>query len=150
MHDLPKEFLDQSIKLVPDENELPIRLDEQTNLVSLLEETELAQRRIIQSYERILRLYVSHHHHLSTANNDISKEIERLFDDLLFEKKREKNHEMLLFITQNIRQLLETIESSYQIRFNGSLVYALSTYLFQRRCIDWFQNKNLQQSLTNF
>ena len=45
---------------------------------------------------------------------------------------------MLLFITQNIRQLLETIESSYQIRFNGSLVYALSTYLFQRRCIDWF------------
>ena len=135
MHDLPKEFLDQSIKLVPDENELPIRLDEQTNLVSLLEETELAQRRIIQSYERIL--YVSHHHHLSTANNDISKEIERLFDDLLFEK-REKNHEMLLFITQNIRQLLETIESSYQIRFNGSLVYALSTYLFQRRCIDWF------------
>lgn len=141
LHDLPKEFLDQSIKLAPDENGLPIRLDEQTNLVSLLEETELAQRRIIQSYERILRLYVSHHHHLSTANNDISKEIERLFDDLLFEKKREKNHEMLLFITQNIRQLLETIESSYQIRFNGSLVYALSTYLFQRRCIDWFPEK---------
>lgn len=48
---------------------------------------------------------------------------------------------MLLFITQNIRQLLETIESSYQIRFNGSLVYALSTYLFQRRCIDWFPEK---------
>ncbi|MGC3639766.1 hypothetical protein ACPTHM_14075, partial [Enterococcus faecalis] len=31
LHDLPKEYLDQSIKLAPDENGLPLRLDEQTN-----------------------------------------------------------------------------------------------------------------------
>ncbi len=102
----------------------------------------MRKERIIQSYERILRLYVSHHHHLSTANNDISKEIERLFDDLLFEKEaREKITKCYCLLRKNIRQLLETIESSYQIRFNGSLVYALSTYLFQRRCIDWFPEK---------
>ena len=85
---------------------VPIRLDEQTNLVSLLEETELAQRRIIQSYERILRLYVSHHHHLSTANNDISKEIERLFDDLLFEKKREKSRNAIVYYAKYPNQCI--------------------------------------------
>ena len=96
---------------------MPIRLDEQTNLVSLLEETELAQRRIIQSYERILRLYVSHHHHLSTANNDISKEIERLFDDLLFEKKREK-------ITK-CYCLLRKISVNYWKRLNRLIKFGL-------------------------
>ena len=40
---------------------------------------------------------MSHHHHLSTANNDISKEIERLFDDLLFEKKREKSRNAIVY-----------------------------------------------------
>ena len=58
---------------------------------------------------------------------------------------------MLLFITQNIQiNVLETIESSYQIRFNGSLVYALTPICFNEDALIGFQNKNLQQSLTNF
>ena len=96
LHDLPKEFLDQSIKLVPDENELPIRLDEQTNLVSLLEKQSLRKEELSRVMNESF-VFMSHHHHLSTANNDISKEIERLFDDLLFEKKREKSRNAIVY-----------------------------------------------------
>ena len=65
-------------------------------------------------------------------------------------KRSERKSRNAIVYYAKYPSIIETIESSYQIRFNGSLVYALSTYLFQRRCIDWFPEKNLQQSLTNF
>lgn len=137
IHSMPKELLNPSLALTVNENEAVLRIEDQTTMESLVEEGELEQRKIIQSYERILFHYATHHQKLSEASGAISKEIEGLFDYLLFETNREKSHDMLLFITQNMRQLLETIEASHQIHFNGSLVYTLSTYLFQRRFIEW-------------
>lgn len=137
LHSLPNYVLKENQETTFSESESLLRIDSQSNLEYLLEESEPEQKRIIQRYEKILLTYLNNQSVINASVGLISKEIDYLFDYLLFETKRDQKQEMLLFITQHMRQMLEKIESAYQISFNGSLVYAISHYLFQRRYVEW-------------
>ncbi|MBO0440047.1 sigma 54-interacting transcriptional regulator [Candidatus Enterococcus ikei] len=137
LHSLPNYLLTENQETTFSESESLLKIDGQSSLDYLLEESEPEQKRIIQSYEKILLTYVNNQSEINASVGLISKEIDYLFDYLLFETKRDQKHEMLLFITQHVRQMLEKIELAYQISFNGSLVYAISHYLFQRRYVEW-------------
>jgi sigma-54 dependent transcriptional regulator of gfr operon len=145
LHSLPKELLVEDHEPIFLESEQMLTIDGQASLEHLLEENEPEQKRIIQSYEKILLTYVNYRSDIATSVGLISKEIDYLYDYLLFETKKEKNHEMILFITQHVRQMLEKIEAAYQISFNGSLVYAISQYLFQRRYVEWLPEANVNE-----
>ncbi|EOL42940.1 sigma 54-interacting transcriptional regulator [Enterococcus caccae] len=145
LHSLPNYLLTENHEITFSEAESLLRIDGQSSLEYLLEESEPEQKRIIQSYEKILLTYVNNQSEINASVGLISKEIDYLFDYLLFETKREQQHEMLLFITQHVRQMLEKIESAYQISFNGSLVYAISHYLFQRRYVEWLPEVEMVQ-----
>ncbi|EOH98414.1 sigma-54 dependent DNA-binding response regulator [Enterococcus moraviensis ATCC BAA-383] len=145
LHSLPNYLLAENQDSTLSEAETFLRIDGQNSLDYLLEESEPEQKRIIQSYEKILLTYVNKESDINTSVGLISREIDYLFDYLLFETKREQKHDMLLFITQHVRQMLEKIESAYQISFNGSLVYAVSHYLFQRRYVEWLPEVEMVQ-----
>lgn len=150
LHSLPTYLLTENYESTFSEAESLLRIDGQSSLEYLLEESEPEQKRIIQSYEKILLTYLNNQSDINTSVGLISKEIDYLFDYLLFETKRDQQHEMLLFITQHVRQMLEKIESAYQISFNGSLVYAISHYLFQRRYVEWLPESEMIQLIETF
>ena len=145
LHSLPNDLLTENHETTFSEAESLLTIDGQSSLEYLLEESEPEQKRIIQSYEKILLTYVKNQSEINASVGMISKEIDYLFDYLLFETKRDQKHEMLLFITQHVRQMLEKIETAYQISFNGSLVYAISHYLFQRRYVEWLPEVEMVQ-----
>ncbi len=68
--------------------------------------------------------------------------VDQLFDYLLFETDRQQKHEMLLYLTQYVRETFRQMESAYQIKFNGNSVYAVGYYLFQRGSSRWVSEDN--------
>lgn len=137
LHTLPS-YLLASSKDICDANTVEqIVIDGEKCMDSLIAENEPELKWIIGTYEKILLEYVRNQKRIDSSTPQISKDIEYLFDHLIFDIQKDKQHEMMLFITQHVRQMLENIENSYLISFNGSIVYAISHYLFQRRNVEW-------------
>ncbi|MGX7163771.1 sigma 54-interacting transcriptional regulator [Enterococcus massiliensis] len=137
IHMIPTYLLSSTKEIYESGMLAPIIIDGSKEFETLLEENEPELKWIVQIYEKILLEYVKNDRRLELSAPKLSKEIERLFDHLLFDVQKDGQHNMMLFITQHVRQMLETIENSFQISFNGSIVYAISHYLFQRRDVDW-------------
>lgn len=142
IHDMPPEFLRFADELLEESAEYPIIIDGSKSIDLLIEEHEPELKWIIQCYEKILIEYIAQEKKLRSSVPIFTREIYQLFDHLLYETKKERHQEMLIFITQNVRQMIERIERSFQISFNGSMIYAISQYLFQRRSVAWLPDEN--------
>lgn len=119
-------------------NQEEIVIDEMTSAEQIIEKTTPKQQRIMTVFERILTEFQANKQNLSVCEVQLKQEVDNLFDLLLFETDRQQKHEMLLYLTQYIRDTFKQMETSYQIKFNGNSIYAISYYLFQRGAIKWY------------
>ncbi|MBP2098054.1 sigma-54 dependent transcriptional regulator of gfr operon [Enterococcus rivorum] len=113
-------------------------IDEHTLANQLIEKNKPKHQRINVVFERILMEFLKEKQDLLACENKVKQEVDNLFDLLLFETDRQQKHDMLIYLTQYIRATLKQMESSYQVKFNGNSIYAISYYLFQRGAIEWY------------
>lgn len=137
IHHLSPDFLSQAALNTSAVVEESVQIDESTTVEKLIAQKNPDQQRIIHTYEKLLVEFSAHRSDLTEAEESMKQEVDNLFDFLLFETDREQKQELLLFMTQYIRDTLKQMESSYQITFNGNTVYAISYYLFQRSTVRW-------------
>lgn len=112
-------------------------ITENTTITQLLEKNHPQQQRVIATFDRIITEF-SKQQQLTACEEQLKQEVETLFDFLLFETDRQQKQEMLIYLTQYIRDTFKQMESAYQIKFNGNAVYAISYYLFQRGAGKWY------------
>lgn len=137
IHHLSPEFLSHAVLNTSAVVEESIRIDESTTVENLITHKNPDQQRIIHTYEKLLVEFSAHRLDLTGAEESMKQEVDNLFDFLIFETDREQKQELLLFMTQYVRDTLKQMETSYQITFNGNTVYAISYYLFQRSTVRW-------------
>lgn len=147
IHSLPNSLLSAAMEDYSLDLEDSIIIDAEHDINLIVEKNKWVYQAITLAYEKILHIYVENDDNIDESEKLISLEIEKMFDYLLFENQREEYHEVMFFITKNVRHMLEKIESSFQINFNGNLVYAISNYLYQRRNIDWFVDDILKRAV---
>lgn len=114
-----------------------ITITENSSLERLMEKNQPEQRRILTCFERILVEYKKSGCQIQPCEEKIKQEVIQLFDFLLFETGRQQKQELLVYLTQYVRETLKQMESAYQIKFDGNSVYAISYYLYQRGSIKW-------------
>ncbi|MER2173826.1 MAG: sigma 54-interacting transcriptional regulator [Carnobacterium sp.] len=137
IHHLSPDFLSHAVLNTSAVVEESVRVDESTTVENLIVQKNPDQQRIIQTYEKLLVEFSTHRSDLTGAEESMKQEVDNLFDFLIFETDREQKQELLLFMTQYVRDTLKQMEASYQITFNGNTVYAISYYLFQRSSVRW-------------
>ena len=54
----------------------------------------------------------------------------------------------MIFVTEHVQRMMEQIEHSFQISFNGSMVYTISYYLWLRRNVEWLPDDQDKLLLT--
>ena len=101
-----------------------------------------SQRRVEDSFAKMILEYQKAQGDLSDCHLKLKEIVDQLFDYLLFETDRQQKHEMLLYLTQYVRETFRQMESAYQIKFNGNSVYAVGYYLFQRGSSRWVSEDN--------
>lgn len=114
-----------------------IVINEFTTLDSLITNQSNEQQRITRSYEQFLIKYEKNNYQLDGIEEELKKEVEKLFDFIVFETNKEVQQDLLVFIMQQVRGTLVQMENAYQITFNGNGIYAISYYLFQRNNVYW-------------
>ncbi|WP_407370824.1 sigma 54-interacting transcriptional regulator [Carnobacterium sp.] len=137
IHHLSPDFLSQTVLNTSAVVEESVLIDESTTVENLIIQKNPDQQRIIHTYEKLLVAFSTHRSNLTGAEESMKQEVDNLFNFLIFETDREQKQELLLFMTQYVRDTLKQMETSYQITFNGNTVYAISYYLFQRSSVRW-------------
>lgn len=119
-----------------------IVLTENTTTSQLVERYNPNQKRVVATFEKLINEFQMAECRLENCDNQLKQSVDHLFDYLLFETDRQQKHELLVYLTQYIRETFRQMESAYQIKFNGNSVYALSYYLFQRGSGKWSPEDN--------
>ncbi|KAF1299439.1 transcription antiterminator BglG [Enterococcus sp. JM4C] len=147
IYHLPDTLLDnqqQGLQTVTPEE---ILLTKNTTTNQLVERHNPNEKRSVATFEKLINEFQAANCKLETCEPQLKQTVDQLFDYLLFETDRQQNHELLLYLTQYIRETFRQMESAYQIKFNGNSVYALSYYLFQRGSSKWYPEDNELQEL---
>lgn len=113
-----------------------------SRLDNLMFSNSQSQRRVEDTFAKMILEYQKSHGVLSDCHLKFKELVDQLFDYLLFETDRQQKHEMLLYLTQYVRETFRQMESAYQIKFNGNSVYAVGYYLFQRGSSRWISEDN--------
>lgn len=132
VYHLPEAILNASSASIQSFVQEDVLFDAHTTLEQLTKNNQPQQQRVLTSFERILTEFQQNNEHLENCEEQLKTEVDRLFDFLLFETDRQQKHETLIYLTQYIRDTFKQMEASYQIRFDGNSVYAMSYYLFQQ------------------
>lgn len=138
IYHIAEKLLANSFSEISAINQGEVVIDELTSANQLVEKITPKQQRVITIFERMLTEFQESQQDITVCGEQLKQEVEHLFDLLLFETDRQQKHEMLLYLTQYIRETFKQMESAYQIKFNGNSVYAISYYLFQRGTIKWY------------
>ncbi|TLQ06940.1 PRD domain-containing protein [Marinilactibacillus psychrotolerans] len=138
IHHLPEKLLENITSNVETTISQDILISENMSIEQLLSRSHPKQKRVITTFERIIKEFQKNDCQLIHYEESLKKEVENLFDFLLFETDRYQKHEMLIYLTQYIRETFKQMGTSYQIKFNGNSIYALSYYLFQRGGGKWY------------
>lgn len=137
IYNLPSEVLNSASDDLSVCREEKVVLNNLTTLEPLLMKKSKEQERITRTYERILIRYEKNKHQIIGIEESLKKEVEKLFDFIVFEINKDSQQDLLLFMIQQVRGTLLQMENAYQITFNGNGIYAISYYLFQRNNIHW-------------
>lgn len=137
IYHVPEGILNSKKKALQSATSETIVLTESTDIHQLVDRYHPNQKRVIHTFEKIIMEFQLANESLNACEQKLKQLVERLFDYLLFETDRQQKHEMLLYLTEYIRDTFRQMESSYQVKFNGNSIYALSYYLFQRGSNQW-------------
>lgn len=137
IYQLPEKLLSSTTGKLSSVLQKDMLITGNTTILQLLEKNHPQQQRVITTFERIITEF-SKQQQLASCEEQLKQEVENLFDFLLFETDRQQKQEMLIYLTQYIRDTFKQMESAYQIKFNGNAVYAISYYLFQRGAGKWY------------
>lgn len=137
IYHLPNFILNPSGMGLQTSQQQEILLTENTTLPQIINQHQPNQRRVAETFEKVINAFQQAEQNLEQAEIQLKQIVENLFDYLLFETDRLEKHELLLYLTNTIRESFKQMESAYQIKFNGNSVYALSYYLFQRGSGRW-------------
>lgn len=146
---LPVSVLNKSESEIDLVDQSSIRLTKNTVLSELLVHQQPQQQRIIKSFERIIHIFQESNSKLVNCDLQIKSEVNALFDYLMFATDFKKNYESLTYLTRYVRNILNQMESSYQVHFNGNSLYAISYYIFQRANCKWLSSDNTINNLIN-
>ncbi|AYW46089.1 sigma-54-dependent transcriptional regulator [Tetragenococcus koreensis] len=149
IYHLPETILNASSASIQSFIQKDVLLDEHVTMEQLTRRNQPQQQRVLTSFERMLTEFQQNDEHLENCEDQLKVEVDRLFDFLLFETDRQKKHETLIYLTQYIRDTFKQMEASYQIRFDGNSVYAISYYLFQRGNSRWLPEDQQINQLIN-
>jgi sigma-54 dependent transcriptional regulator of gfr operon len=119
-----------------------VLIHDDSTLDNLMFSNSQSQRRVEDSFAKMILEYQKAQGDLSDCHLKLKEIVDQLFDYLLFETDRQQKHEMLLYLTQYVRETFRQMESAYQIKFNGNSVYAVGYYLFQRGSSRWVSEDN--------
>lgn len=147
IYHLPDAILKTNNKGLQTDTPAEILLTENTTTNQLVERYNPNQKRAIATFEKLINEFQAYGCKLESCESKLKQIVDHLFDYLLFETDRQQNHELLVYLTQYIRETFRQMESAYQIKFNGNSVYALSYYLFQRGSCKWSPEDNDLQEL---
>ncbi|MGM0125549.1 sigma-54 dependent transcriptional regulator, gfr operon transcriptional activator [Enterococcus sp. AZ194] len=142
IYHLPDSILDSKLQGLQTVTPEKILLTENTTTNQLVERHNPNEKRSIATFEKLINEFQQAECQLEKCETQLKQTVDHLFDYLLFETDRQQNHELLVYLTQYIRDTFRQMESAYQIKFNGNSVYALSYYLFQRGSSKWFPEDN--------
>ncbi len=137
IYHLPETILNASSTSVQSSVQEDVLFDEHVTMEQLINKNQPQQQRVLTSFERMFIEFQQNDEHLKNCEEQLKTEVDRLFDFLLFETDRQQKHETLIYLTQYIRDTFKQMEASYQIRFDGNSIYAISYYLFQRGNNRW-------------
>lgn len=137
IYHLPEQRIKGNLHNFQNNTEKDILITGNSTVERLIDSSLPKQQRLITTFENLLTTFQKNDRHLAYCKEELKKEVENLFDFLLFKTDRQQKHELLLYMTQYIRETLRQIESAHQIKFNGNSVYAISYYLFQRGARSW-------------
>lgn len=132
LYDLPSELLTGRAGLESSVGQEEVTINAATTMSELIDKSQAEQKRTLEAFAKIVTSFEQNQLQLASCHDILKQEVDHLFDFLLFETNRQENHELLMYMTQYIRETLKQMESAYQIRFDGNSVYAISYYLFQR------------------
>ena len=119
-----------------------VLIHDDSTLDNLMFSNSQSQRRVEDSFAKMILEYQKAQGDLSDCHLKLKEIVDQLFDYLLFETDRQQKHEMLLYLTQYVRETFRQMESAYQIKFNGNSEYAVGYYLFQRGSSRWVSEDN--------
>lgn len=142
IHHLPEALL--SMKPQSLQTSLPeeVLILSDSRLDRLMLSNTQSQKRVEDTFAKMILAYQECQSQLSDCHSKLKEIVDQLFDYLLFETDRQQKHEMLLYLTQYIRETFRQMENAYQIKFNGNSVYAVGYYLFQRGSSRWLPEDN--------
>lgn len=141
---LPSYLVKHTEQLVNSFDDHKLLIKQHTSLKEMVKDSQSNQNNVIETFENIIGLYQEHNNQLLSCEDELKERINHLFDQLLFSHRRQTHYELLVYITQYIRETFRQMQTAYGIQFNGNSVYALSYYLLQRGSTKWYaENKEL-------
>lgn len=142
IYHLPESLLSMNTQNLQTSLPEEIVIHSDSRLDNLMLKNTQSQKRVEDSFTKMILEYQKSHGELNDCHLKLKEIVDQLFDYLLFETDRQQKHEMLLYLTQYVRETFRQMESAYQIKFNGNSVYAVGYYLFQRGANRWFPEDN--------
>ncbi|MFC4771074.1 sigma 54-interacting transcriptional regulator [Enterococcus hermanniensis] len=137
IYHVPGNKFGHSVQNIKNNSEKDVRITSNSTTALLINRNFPKQQRLVHTFKNLLNTFKRNDCQIELCKEILKKEVESLFDYLLFETGRQQKHEILLYMTQYIRETLRQMETAHQIKFNGNSVYAISYYLFQRDARSW-------------
>ncbi|MDU5509963.1 sigma 54-interacting transcriptional regulator [Enterococcus gilvus] len=137
IYHLPESLLENDNKNLQTSLPEEVLIGSSSEINNLMLINTQSQKRVEDSFTKIILAYQEVQGQLSECHSKLKEIVDQLFDYLLFETDRQQKHEMLLYLTQYVRETFRQMENAYQIKFNGNSIYAVGYYLFQRGTTRW-------------
>lgn len=137
LHDIPDNILENTIRDIGTrvKNHKDIMISEESTLGQLYEESVSHLQPIKKTYEKVLTLFneiVEKCYSLDFFKNNISKEVNALFDQLIFNVSEESRDVMLDITMANIQESIEYLEKNYSVKFNGNNIYLIAYFMYYK------------------
>lgn len=137
IYHLPESLLTTTVQNLQTSLPEEVLIHSDSRLDNLMLTNTRSQKRLEDSFAKMILAYQEAQGQLSNCQLKLKDIVDQTFDYLLFETDRQQKHEMLLYLTQYVRETFRQMESAYQIKFNGNSIYAVGYYLFQRGSSRW-------------
>lgn len=128
LKDLPDNFFAQGVLSEYVTQEKSVTITPATTLAQLVQSPLPLARAINEFWHKILTVF-----HMQDADlffPEAFREIELLFDKIIFSQTTKNNHPIVHFNLSIIKDIIQQIESRYSVQFNGNCEHGLAWYLF--------------------
>lgn len=137
LHDLPDKILEDTIQYtnskLKQNNDIVIHPE---STLDDLYETSISQMHLIKkTYEKMLELFsdsLTKKFDQTNFEQNVLDHILVLFDHLIFKHPKENASVMLELTTVNVQEIIQHLESNFNVKFNGNSIYAIAHFLYYK------------------